>query len=182
MCNGGDYQNPEKGVREMLKKLMVLFAVAAFVVTVSACGKQDQEAPGAPAGGKPAGDVSLPQKGQEAVVNVPADVKSKWKGIKIKVEDKKNKTAKEYTVKLGESMNIAGTKLSVKAVDYLPAFVMQGLNITSASNEQNNPAAKIVVTEGGAEIFKGWLFQKFPTTHAFSHPDFSITLLEGVSS
>jgi len=165
----------------MLKKLGVLFTVAVFAVTVSACGKQEQGKEGAPGTeAKPGGELVLPQKGQEAVVNIPPEIKGKWKGIKIKVEDKKNKSTKEYTVKLGESLQVPGTKLTVQAVEFLPAFVMQGLNITTASNEANNPAAKVVVTEGGSEIFKGWLFQKFPTTHAFSHPDFSITLVEGV--
>jgi hypothetical protein len=53
---------------------------------------------------------------------------------------------------------------------------MQGPDITSSTNEPTNPAVNIVVSENGGLIFSGWLFQKFPTTHAFTHPRFSIGL------
>ncbi len=160
----------------MFKKLTVLCVAGVLAVSLSACGKQDKEqatpAPGAAGQTK----LALPQKGQQATVTIPPDVKGKWKAIKITVEDKKAKSKKDYTIKLGESMEIPGSKLNVKAVEFVPSFVMQGLNITSASNEPTNPAAKVVVTEGGKEVFSGWLFQKFPTTHAFTHPDYAITL------
>jgi hypothetical protein len=167
----------------MLKKISVLVAAGAFVFSLSACGKQEQaKQPEAPAA-KPAGPaLALPQKGQEATVTVPADVKSKWKAIKVTVEDKKKKSKKEYEIKVGDSMDIPGTKLSVKAVEFVPSFVMQGLNITSSSAEPTNPAAKVVITDGGKEVFKGWLFQKFPTTHAFTHPDYAVTLTGWVQS
>jgi len=164
----------------MLKKLATFVMGAALVVSVSACGKQEQKAPAA--GQQPEGGpkLALPQKGQEATVELPADVKGKWKAIKVEVEDKKTKSKKEVTIKLGEEMKIPGSSLSVKAVEFVPSFVMQGLNITSASNEAANPAAKVIITENGKEVFKGWLFQKFPTTHAFTHPDFGVVLTGGV--
>ena len=158
----------------MFKKLTVLCVAGVLAVSLSACGKQEKEKAAPAPGGEP--KLALPQKGQQATVSIPPDVKGKWKSIKITVEDKKAKSKKDYTVKLGESMDIPGSKLNVKAVEFVPAFVMQGLNITSASNEPTNPAAKIIVTEGGKEVFNGWLFQKFPTTHAFTHPDYAITL------
>jgi len=171
----------------MLRKIVLLAVSGMLVVSLSACGKQEQEKPaaGGPAGqGAPGapGDnkLALPQKGQEAVVNIPAEVKGKWKAIKVKVEDKEKKGAKEVTINLGSETDLPGTNMKLKAVEFVPSFVMQGLNITSASNEPNNPAAKVVITEGGKEIFKGWLFQKFPTTHAFSHPKFAVTLEGGV--
>jgi hypothetical protein len=53
---------------------------------------------------------------------------------------------------------------------------MQGTTLTSQSNEPKNPAAQIRVSEGGKEIFKGWLFALYPTTHAFQHPRYGFTL------
>ena len=170
----------------MFKKLALLAVSGMLAVSLSACGKQEQEKPGdkGPAGQGAPGEnkLALPQKGQEATVNIPADVKGKWKAIKITVEDKEKKGKKELTVNLGSEADLPGTDLKLKAVEFVPSFVMQGLNITSASNEANNPAAKVVITEGGKEVFKGWLFQKFPTTHAFSHPKYSVTLDGGVQS
>jgi hypothetical protein len=165
----------------MLKKLVLLAASAALVVSVYACGKQESTSTPAEQTTAPAsGQIAVPQKGQEAVVDVPANIKAAWKGIVIVVNNKTDNTSKEYTVDIGGEKKIPGTDLSVKAVEFLPSFVMQGLNITSASNEANNPAAKVVITEGGSEVFKGWLFGKFPETHAFNHPKYSVTLKEGV--
>jgi len=165
----------------MFKKLGVIAAAGIFALSLSACGKQEAaKAPEAPK--QPESNLALPQKGQEATVNLPPEVKGKWKAIKVSVEDKKNKTKKEVTVNIGQDADVPGTKLNIKAVEFVPSFVMQGLNITSASNEPNNPAAKVVISEGGKEIFKGWLFQKFPTTHAFSHPDYAVTLSGAVQS
>ena len=128
------------------------------------------------------GQCRIPQKGEQATVSIPPEVKGKWKAIKLTVLDKAKKTSKDFEAKIGEETPIPGTKLSIKAEDFVPSFVMQGMNVTSASNEPTNPAAKVVITEDGKEIFKGWLFQRFPSTHAFNHPEYAITLTGGVKS
>jgi len=163
----------------MFKKLMLLAASAIFIVSISACGKQEAEQ--APADGMaPQGEMAIPQKGQEATVDVPAEVQKAWKAIKVKVINKADNSAKEYDVEIGGEMKLPGTDLTIKAVNFLPAFNMQGLNITSASNDPVNPAAKVQISEGGQEVFKGWLFQMHPEVHAFTHEQYSVTLVEGV--
>ena len=161
----------------MLKKISLVVVAGALAFSLAACGKQESQKAAAPGAGQPGQEkLLLPQKGQEATVQLPAEVKGKWKDIKVTVEDKAKKSTKEYTIALGKTEDVPGTKLSIQAVEFVPSFVMQGLNITSASNEPNNPAAKVIISEGGKEVFKGWLFQKFPTTHAFSHPEYAVTL------
>jgi hypothetical protein len=32
--------------------------------------------------------------------------------------------------------------------------------------------------EGGKEIFKGWLFVRFPEAHPFEHPKYALRLVE----
>jgi Uncharacterized protein conserved in bacteria (DUF2155) len=113
-------------------------------------------------------------------VDVPDTVKGRWSGVVLEISDKKNSSSGEYTVPLGSALKVPGSDLRVEVKEYLPAFVMQGSTITSLSNEPNNPAAFVSVSEGGSEIFAGWLFSRYPTTHAFSHPRFAITLKEGV--
>jgi len=170
----------------MLKKMSAMAIAGLLALTISACSKQEQakqEQPPAPAPAQaPQANVVLPQKGQEATVSIPPEVKGKWKAIKLTVLDKTKKTSKDFEAKIGEDTAIPGTKLSIKAEDFVPSFVMQGMNVTSASNEPTNPAAKVVITEDGKEIFKGWLFQRFPSTHAFNHPEYAITLTGGVKS
>jgi len=116
----------------------------------------------------------------KTVVQTPDSVKGKWKAVVIVVQDKEKKDSKEYTVPLGQKFTVPGSTMSVDVMDFFPSFVMEGSTITSTSNTTDNPAARVVVAEGGSEIFTGWLFAKFPTTHAFSHPKFAITLKEGV--
>jgi hypothetical protein len=64
--------------------------------------------------------------------------------------------------------------------EFLPDFIMDGLTITSKSEETNNPAVSVVVTEGGNEIFTGWLYSKFPAIHPFQHDQYGITLKEPI--
>lgn len=124
--------------------------------------------------------LTIPQKGTEAIVSIPPEVREKWKAIKISVMNKNDMVTKDYIIKLGDTIEIPDTKLSINALEFVPSFAMQGLVIISASNEPNNPAAKVMISEDGREMFRGWLFQKFPNTHAFSHPDYAITLSGGV--
>jgi hypothetical protein len=54
---------------------------------------------------------------------------------------------------------------------------MDGTTLTSQSNEPKNPAAQVLIMEGGKEVFKGWLFMLYPTTHAFQHPRYGFTVV-----
>jgi len=57
---------------------------------------------------------------------------------------------------------------------------MDAGTITSSSNTPNNPAVAIKVFEGDKEIFKGWLYAKFPTIHPFEHPKYGLTMKEAI--
>jgi hypothetical protein len=41
---------------------------------------------------------------------------------------------------------------------------------------------RIIVFEGEEEIFKGWLYSKFPAIHPFQHERYGLLLKEGVKS
>lgn len=172
------YRNRE-GKRKM-KKTVVLASSILALSFLYACGGSPSAPKNPPA---PAGQQGQPQIAPigKPVVEVPEAVKGKWKAVVLVLEDKEKKTFKEHTVKIGEKFKVPGSDLTIVVKEFLPAFVMQGSNITSTSNEPNNPAAEIVVSEGGSEVFNGWLFARYPTTHAFSHPKYAITLKEGVA-
>lgn len=121
-------------------------------------------------------------KGEMKVV-VPDAVKGKWSSVKIVFEDKAAKTLKEYTVKLNSDFQIPNSDLKISVGEFLPDFRMQPGKpgtATSATNDPNNPAVGVKVFEGGKEIFKGWLYAKFPNIHPFEHPKYGIFLKEGV--
>ena len=181
----------------MNKKLMVV-ALSIMLAGSFACKKKEQQpVPQAPGMGSPTqGMGALPpghsQPGGQGVqqgitmpkgelqIVVPSNVKGKWSAVKIVVEDKTTKKAQEYTVKLNSDLQIPNSNLKVAVGDFLPDFKMDVGTITSVSNEANNPAVNVKVFEGGKEIFKGWLYSKFPAIHPFEHPKYNIMLKEPV--
>jgi len=119
-------------------------------------------------------------------VVVPESVKGKWIAARLILEDKTAKAKKEYEIKLNSDFTVPNSSLKIHVGDFLPDFRMDGLNLTSGSNEPRNPALSIRVYENDKQIFPapgrqwGWLFAKVPSIHPFEHPKYSITLKEGV--
>ncbi|HLB25592.1 MAG TPA: DUF2155 domain-containing protein [Nitrospirota bacterium] len=163
----------------MKRFAMLALSLSASVILFSCGGEKPGPEKGAAAPGAQPQEQKVMPMGKP-VVEVPEAIKGKWKGVVLVVEDKDKKSLKEHTAEIGKQFKIPGSDLSVVVQEFFPSFVMQGTSITSTSNEPNNPAAQVVVSEGGVEVFNGWLFARYPTTHAFSHPKFAITLKQGV--
>jgi hypothetical protein len=138
----------------------------ALSFLVSGCS-QTEEAP-----------VVKTQQKQSSRVLVPDDVRDQWKSVRIKVLDKLTSKEETYTIDLGHDFTVAKSNVKIMVDHFLPAFIMQGRIMTSASNELRNPAVQIVVSEEGNEIYKGWLFSRFPGTHSFQHERFSFSLID----
>ena len=149
-----------------LMKLMVLSLVA--VVSVAGCNQKDNI--------KAVASKPQPVK-MPSVVVVPEGVQGKWKAVKISVVDKNANREKIYTIAIGSQFQLPGSGLTLKVENFLPHFVMEGTTLTSQSNKLLNPAVQIKVSEEGREIYKGWLFTLYPTTHAFQHPVYGFTLV-----
>ncbi len=190
-----------------MKKFIVLTMCFFILFSFSACKKKEAQPPAPqtqeplvtgpimPPGQMPPGQMPPGQqmakpgvmmpKGQTKVV-VPEKVKAQWVGAKIIFEDKVSKTKQEYTVKLNSDFKIPNTNLRIHIGDFLPDFKMDGLSLTSGSNEPKNPALGIRVLENDKQIFPGpgrqwgWLFSKVPSIHPFEHPKYGVTLKEGV--
>ena len=132
-----------------------------------------------------AGPGTMMPKGQSKVI-IPESVKGKWGAATIILEDKVSKTKQEYTIKLNSDFKIPNSNLKIHVGEFLPDFKMEGLTLTSGSNELRNPALGIRVSENDRQIFPapgrqwGWLFSKVPSIHRFEHPTYGIILKEGV--
>jgi len=113
----------------------------------------------------------------EKKIVVSHEVLQRWKAVKIAVIDKVRGTENIYVVHIGAPYLIPISKLTIMVEAFLPAFTMEGTIITSSSNELWNPAAKVTITENGTLVFHGWLFTKFPNTHAVTHPKFGFSLI-----
>ncbi|MBE9503076.1 MAG: DUF2155 domain-containing protein [Proteobacteria bacterium] len=126
-------------------------------------------------------DFQQPIMSGPAEVVIPDDVRGAWKGIKVEVTDNETGKKELIAIDIGQEKEINGSGLKVKALSFLPAFQMDGVAVTSRSNEMENPAAQIEISEGDNH-WKGWLFSLYPTTHAFTHPKYSITLVDGIAA
>ena len=132
--------------------------------------------------GAPEGERAHPQMGSTGrAVHVPDSVRGKWRAVKLQVEAKGGGSAPQ-TITLGVSAEatVPGSKLKLRAEEFLPALQVKGNEITSGSNEPANPAVLMTIWEDGKQVFHGWLFSKFPDMQPFEHPKYRITLIEGV--
>ena len=113
----------------------------------------------------------------EKTVIVPSDVSRRWKAVKLAVIDKTHGTENIYVVPIGVPFAVPSSPLTITVEAFLPAFTMEGATITTSSNELVNPGAKVRIKESGAPVFQGWLFSKFPNTHAVTHPKYGFSLI-----
>ncbi len=170
----------------MKKQILAAVCGIALVLSFGAC-KKKEEKPQAPQAGAPgqlppghpqAGEQVMMPKGQTSVA-LPDAVKGQWKSVVLVVEDKGSKKKSEYTINLNSDFKVPGSNITLAVGEFIPDFKMDGLTITSNSNEPNNPAVGVKVQEDGNEIFKGWLYSKFPAIHPFEHPKYALTLKNG---
>jgi hypothetical protein len=114
---------------------------------------------------------------KEKTVIVPDNVARRWKAVKIAVIDKTRGTENIYVVPVGVQFAVPSSSLTIIVEAFLPAFTMEGATITTSSNELINPSAKVRISEHGVPVFQGWLFSKFPNTHAVTHPKYGFSLV-----
>ena len=127
---------------------------------------------------------SIPNKSVDVdkKVTVGDQTRKKWRAVVFRVKDKNAGKERLYTVALGEEFRLPQTSLAIRADHYVPHFEMNRKEIFSASDNLVNPAARVIINEGGKDVFQGWLFQRFPSLRPFEHSSYEITLVEGVSS
>ncbi len=169
----------------VLIKKSTFFALSIiYMLSLSACTKQEQPQPSSP--GQRSiipghSNVQMPSAGQMKIV-ISDEIKGKWKGVVLTVMDKQTMSGTDYNVTIGSKFTISGSNIEVQTGTFLPDFQIADNVYSTASAELNNPAIQVEVTEGGKEIFKGWLFQKYPTVHPFKHERFFLSLKEPVSA
>ncbi|MFZ2224346.1 MAG: hypothetical protein WAV26_06615 [Candidatus Deferrimicrobium sp.] len=162
-----------------MKKFTLLVAVLMMVAFAGTGCKKQQPPPPNPPQGAP-GQPGMPAAPVEKTIVVPDAVKGAWKAVKIEVEYKEKKSKKSFTVPLNSEFKVPDTDLTLKVGGFLPHFTMAADQITSSSNNPENPAAQLEVFQGGNEVFHGWLFALHPTVHPFTNDKYGVTLLEGV--
>ena len=164
--------------------LTILTILTIFILILPSCTKKEQPQPPPPEQQSmmPAhGDIEMPAS-EDMKVIIPDAIKGKWKGVILTVIDKQTANAMDYNIPIGGKVAISGSNIEVQTGDFLPDLKIEGNIYSSDSTQLLNPAIHVEIKEGGKEVFKGWLFQKFPSVHPFKHERFSITLKEPVSA
>ncbi len=116
-----------------------------------------------------------------STIIVSDEIKRSWKAVVVQVSEAGGAT-KDYRVPINGQLAIPGSGLTLKVEGFLPDFKMTAAGITSLSNTPKNPAARVMVVEGGKTIFKGWLFKLFPEAHPFQHPKYRVILKDAVAA
>ncbi len=176
----------------MKKQILVAVCGIALVLSFGACKKKEtkpqvpqagapgqQLPPGHQQQGAPGGEQVTMPKGQ-TTLSLPDAVKGKWKAVVVVVEEKASKKKTDYTINVNSDFKVPGSNIKLVVGEFIPDFKMDGLTITSLSNEPNNPAVGLKVLEDEKEVFKGWLYSKFPAIHPFEHPKYAVQLKSGV--
>ena len=183
----------------MIRRLFAVVCSLMLLLAVGACKKKQEQAPpqsaqqqpqagpqpGMP-GHMPAGGGIMPAGTTNVIV--PPSVQGKWKAVVIAVEDKTTKKTTDFTVNLHGQLKIPNSNLTLYVGDFLPDFHMQGLTLTSKSNQPNNPAVGIRVDENKKQIFPApgktwsWIYSRpeFQSVHSFQHAKYGIVLVKGI--
>jgi cytochrome c biogenesis protein len=89
-----------------------------------------------------------------------------WKNPSLEIWAKKRSNPsflRKLQFKVGQRVSLESENIQLIALHFLPDFVINDQNeITTRSNEPNNPAAFIEGWQGEQRIFSGWIFAKFP--------------------
>ena len=131
-----------------------------------------------PAGGQeaqPGMGMGVPTKRE---IVVPDEVRDAWKAVVLQVGDKATGKTEDVTIDIGQSATVNG--LEIKVEHFLPTFSMGGGSFTSASNETQNPAAKVVIREDGQDVFSSFLFSMHPDVHPFQSEKYTVILKDFV--
>ena len=167
-----------------INKVTLFTLSIIFMFSLNACTKkeQPQQRPHEQQTMMPShADIQMPSSEDMKIV-IPNEIKGKWKGVILTVMDKQTMNGKDYNIPIGAEFTIPGSNIDVQTGAFLPDLQIEDNIYSTVSAELNNPAIQVEVKEDGKEIFKGWLFQKYPTVHPFKHERFSITLKEPVSA
>jgi len=82
--------------------------------------------------------------------------------VKISGEDE-NSFHDEFLIKMGETVELSDGITELRAVHFVPDFVInENREVASRSNQPNNPAAFFQGYQRGELIFSGWIFARFP--------------------
>lgn len=119
--------------------------------------------------------------GAHATLEIPPEVAAKWKSVELAIVGAggTNKTAR---LELGGAISVPGTDLVLYAAAFVPSFEANSGRVTSRSNELDNPAVLVKLTQRDRVVAEGWVFQKFPQFNTFLTENIQVSLTGAYTS
>jgi hypothetical protein len=168
--------------------LFFVFATVLFLVVAGCSGEKKEAAKEAPAkevaAGHPGekGTMAM-QQAAHAVrpalreVNLSEEVKKKWKEVHLQITDNVQQKTEIVTLQVGSTVKLddEGERLSIEV--FVPDYSIAEKRIESRSNEPNNPAVLVSLTQEGKTLSRGWVFKHFPEYNSFVNQRFHLVLV-----
>ena len=114
-------------------------------------------------------------QGKPKEIVVIDEVKKKWSTVNLLFIE--NGKEIPLTVKVGGKAGVPNTNLTVSVESFMPDYTISENNITTRSNEPNNPAVLLELFEGNKSLAKGWVFERFPDFNSYRHERYQMVLL-----
>jgi hypothetical protein len=109
-------------------------------------------------------------------LNIPADVKAKWKTVELSLSGQ-NVPLRKVRVSIGGETSLDPSGLIVRVVAYVPAFQSDSGTVTSSTNNPDNPAVLVQLVEKAKVLNEGWVFQKYPDFNTYKNEKLQLQLL-----
>ncbi len=85
--------------------------------------------------------------------------------LTVKPKNGANAETSPLVLRPGEVAKLKEMNIAVRALQFIPDFVMHGSAIHSRSNEPSNPALELEVSRSDGTQWKTWAFQNMPDSH-----------------
>lgn len=121
-------------------------------------------------------DFKHPASGNKTHLDIPADVKAKWKTVELSLSGQ-NIPLRKVRVSIGGETSIDPSGLLVRVVAYVPAFQSDAGTVTSSTNNPDNPAVLVQLVEKAKVLNEGWVFQKYPDFNTYKSEKLHLQLL-----
>ena len=118
--------------------------------------------------------------GINAEITLDPEIADDWRAIRVRVVELSSMEESFHEITIGEEAPLGDSGLTLRAVTFIPDFIMSEGGITTRSADPQNPAARVVIIEEGKDDYEGWLFGAMPEIHAYPHELYGVMLAEGV--
>lgn len=119
-------------------------------------------------------------EGGQRAVTVPPEVQAKWKAVELSMTPPDG-PAQQAKVAVGSEIALRKSASVVRVLAFVPAFQITDAGVTSRSNEPDNPAVLVRLSERDRTIAEGWVFQKLPEFNTFKSDNVRIELRRATS-